>query len=170
MSEIEDSAGAAGDALTVLAEGPARESADLIADAFREAGGEIEAALTKAAQTGEFSFKSMAQAIQAELSGLAIQRFVREPLNGLADSLLQGLSFGGARAEGGPVLPGGAYLVGERGPEIFTPASAGSVGAGAPNVTVNVSVPADSAGGLRLSESQLAARIAKAAARGAGRL
>jgi hypothetical protein len=35
--------------------------------------------------------------------------------------------FGGARAEGGPVSPGKAYLVGERGPELFVPNTAGNV-------------------------------------------
>lgn len=42
--------------------------------------------------------------------------------------------FGGARANGGPVSPGKAYLVGERGPELFTPSRAGAIvpnGAGA---------------------------------------
>ncbi|MEO8100579.1 MAG: hypothetical protein ABI811_22970 [Acidobacteriota bacterium] len=35
--------------------------------------------------------------------------------------------FGGARADGGRVDPGRAYFVGERGPELFVPSSAGSV-------------------------------------------
>lgn len=33
----------------------------------------------------------------------------------------------GARAEGGPVRGGGSYLVGENGPEIFTPRSSGNI-------------------------------------------
>lgn len=33
----------------------------------------------------------------------------------------------GARAAGGPVIGGGSYLVGENGPEIFTPATAGRI-------------------------------------------
>jgi hypothetical protein len=51
--------------------------------------------------------------------------------------------FRGARALGGPVAPGGSYLVGERGPELFTPSSSGNItpnggfGGGA-NITVNV--------------------------------
>src|SRR5690606_27733362 len=35
--------------------------------------------------------------------------------------------FGGARASGGPVVPGKAYLVGERGPELLVPGMAGTV-------------------------------------------
>ena len=50
----------------------------------------------------------------------------------------------GARAGGGPVRGGGAYLVGEKGPEIFTPNVSGSIipndamGGGSNSVTVNV--------------------------------
>lgn len=53
---------------------------------------------------------------------------------------LAGIS--GARAMGGPVMGGGTYLVGERGPELFTPASSGNISAngsgGGNNVTINV--------------------------------
>lgn len=53
---------------------------------------------------------------------------------------LSGIS--GARANGGPVMGGGTYLVGERGPELFTPGSSGSItpnGAmGGNTITVNV--------------------------------
>jgi len=48
--------------------------------------------------------------------------------------------FGGARAAGGPVSSSRAYLVGERGPELFVPGSSGSIvpnGAGS-GVVVNV--------------------------------
>ncbi len=36
-------------------------------------------------------------------------------------------SFGGARANGGPVSSGKSYLVGERGPELFTPGASGAI-------------------------------------------
>jgi hypothetical protein len=36
-------------------------------------------------------------------------------------------NFAGFRAEGGPVAPGGSYIVGERGPEIFTPSVPGNI-------------------------------------------
>jgi hypothetical protein len=35
--------------------------------------------------------------------------------------------FGGGRAAGGPVMAGTSYLVGEKGPEIFTPSSTGNI-------------------------------------------
>ena len=51
--------------------------------------------------------------------------------------------FRGPRALGGPVAPGGSYLVGERGPELFTPSSSGNITpnhamAGGSTITVNV--------------------------------
>jgi hypothetical protein len=49
-------------------------------------------------------------------------------------------SFGGPRAEGGPVDPSKWYVVGERGPEVFVPDSAGTIvpnGAGGGNVTIH---------------------------------
>jgi hypothetical protein len=50
-----------------------------------------------------------------------------------------GLQF---RASGGPVRQGGSYIVGEKGPELFTPGSSGSItpnnALGGANITVNV--------------------------------
>lgn len=37
------------------------------------------------------------------------------------------LQFGGERAMGGPVVPGKAFLVGEKGPELFSPSQRGSI-------------------------------------------
>jgi phage-related protein len=53
--------------------------------------------------------------------------------------------FGGGRAAGGPVNAGTTYLVGERGPELFTPSGSGTIipnnrlggGGGGINITVN---------------------------------
>lgn len=42
-------------------------------------------------------------------------------------SVLNGVSFGGARATGGPVDPGKMYLVGERGRELFVPNERGTI-------------------------------------------
>jgi len=57
-------------------------------------------------------------------------------------SSLAGLDFSGFRAAGGPVARGGSYIVGERGPELFTPGASGSItpnnAMGGANITVNV--------------------------------
>ena len=55
---------------------------------------------------------------------------------------LNAMRFRGARAAGGPVAPGGSYLVGERGPELFTPSSSGNItpnnAMGGNTITINV--------------------------------
>jgi hypothetical protein len=59
---------------------------------------------------------------------------------GAANIDLSGLQF---RANGGPVAQGGSYIVGEKGPELFTPSASGNItpnggfGGGA-SITVNV--------------------------------
>lgn len=76
----------------------------------------------------------------------------------------------GARAEGGPVAAGGAYLVGERGPELFVPRQPGSIvpngGVGAVAVynTFNLSGPMD-----RRSQQQIAAEVGRAVDRASRR-
>lgn len=40
---------------------------------------------------------------------------------------LLGMAFGGFRAAGGPVANGKSYVVGERGPEVFTPGTSGAI-------------------------------------------
>jgi hypothetical protein len=57
---------------------------------------------------------------------------------------LNAMRFRGARALGGPVSPGGSYLVGERGPELFTPSSSGNItpnhAMGGGGNTINITV------------------------------
>jgi TP901 family phage tail tape measure protein len=64
----------------------------------------------------------------------------------------EGFRFGGGRAGGGPVSSGKSYLVGEMGPEIFTPASGGgnitpnnAMGGSSINITVNAGMGANGA-------------------------
>lgn len=62
-----------------------------------------------------------------------------------------GTLFGGARASGGSVATGHAYMVGERGPEMFVPSTAGAIlptgsqaGGQRSEYNINVTVPAGS--------------------------
>lgn len=67
---------------------------------------------------------------------------------------------------------GAANLVGERGPEVFRPAGAGSIeatGAGGPPMTIHFNM-AGGAQGLLRSEAQLAQMLARAVSLGARRL
>lgn len=73
------------------------------------------------------------------------------------------------RATGGPVVPDRPYLVGERGPELFVPTSAGRVEAGvsAPRevrVSINVTTPrgGDTPQALQRSSRQVASAVRRA--------
>lgn len=48
-------------------------------------------------------------------------------ISGAVNAVSSMLGFGGARASGGPVSSGSAYLVGEQGPELFVPGASGSI-------------------------------------------
>jgi len=73
----------------------------------------------------------------------------------------------GARAFGGPVGAGQPYLVGERGPELFVPQTAGSInpniGGGSVNIVMNIS--ATDAASFQASQTQIAASMMDAARR-----
>lgn len=163
-----DAADRAGERLAALADGPASDAATTIEAAFSRAGHSIENALTNAARTGELSFKALAQTIAQTLAELAVERVFQQTSGDTIASALASLPFFGQRADGGPVVPGGAYLVGERGPELFTPTSAGVVAqpsAGA--VTVHINLPAGAnIADVRRSEAQVATMVARAVARG----
>jgi TP901 family phage tail tape measure protein len=69
-------------------------------------------------------------------------------------------AFGGFFASGGAVSGGRPILVGERGPELFTPASNGSITAnaqlaGAGGITINMTVYANDAGSFQRSSGQI---------------
>ena len=67
-------------------------------------------------------------------------------------------------------MPRAAYVVGERGPEVFRPSGSGVIEpmAGAPGVTVNVRVDGGAPGLLR-SEAQIAQALTRAVRLGARR-
>ncbi len=170
VERVAENAARAGAALEALANGPAQHAADAMSAAFERAGRSIEGALSRAARSGELSFSAMADAIMRDLSRIATERFITGPIDHLVGQLTANLPLFGARAEGGPVQPGGAYLVGERGPELFTPSNAGQIG-GAPSVNVTINLQgASSVDALRRSEGQIATALARAVRKGARRL
>jgi len=155
-------------ALEALKE-PAARAAASIDEAFARAGESLARSLGRAAADGEVSLAELAQAVLA-----AINAASRGGTGGgLAQALTAALggAFSGARAGGGPVTSGGAYLVGERGPEVFRPASAGSVEPAVGGLTVNVTVQGEGgAPSLLRSEAQIAQALARAVSLGARRL
>lgn len=94
------------------------------------------------AENAADAFKRMAQSILADIARIAIRQGITGPIAAALGGMFGGgnptstfgfnplagaFSFGGARAGGGPVSAGRAYLVGERGPELFAPAQSGMV-------------------------------------------
>jgi hypothetical protein len=114
--------------------------------------------MADAAMGGKISFADMAQSIIRDLIRIQIQRSITDPLVSAGTSALSsifnsggqfesGINTSGFRAMGGPVTSGNSYVVGENGPEIFTPYGSGSItpnneiggGGVTVNQTINVS-------------------------------
>jgi phage-related minor tail protein len=179
-----DTQGFARDVATMRAEldGP-------FAAGMEKAGRALENSLVRAIQTGKFSFEDLRRVALSVLSEIAASA-IRSGLSSLTAGGGQGGGQGGllssigsiltsalggapGRATGGPVSPGRAYRVGERGPELFVPTSAGRVEAGGGrggsqiNLTIRVS---DNGRGsapeaLQRSSRQVARAVRQALAR-----
>ena len=64
-----------------------------------------------------------------EVERIFFRAFVTKPLTDFFTNISGDIfkSFGGFRAEGGPVSAGRSYIVGERGPELFSPSRGGTI-------------------------------------------
>lgn len=129
-----------------------------LVDGFERAGNVLERGLMRAIRTGSLGFDDLKRvAFQAldQIVGHALQSGFGSLLGGQAGGAggSLGAAFGSAigalfglpgRATGGPVSPGRGYVVGERGPELFVPTSAGRIEAnpvaGAPSRDVRVAI------------------------------
>jgi phage-related minor tail protein len=135
-SALDDAAGAAdrlgsgvsraGSGFSDLSTAAERTAADM-EDAFDSVASNIQGALEDLVVNGQLSFSDLADSILSDLSRIATGSLFDE--GGLFEGLFSGLAslFGGAMAEGGRVDSGSFYLVGERGPELFAPDTAGEI-------------------------------------------
>lgn len=168
LDEVPARAAEAAAALEALKE-PAERAAASIEEAFGRAGASLTRSLARAAADGEISLADLARAV-LDAVGAGLGASGGRLGSAIARAVAGAAGFGGARAEGGSVLAGGAYLVGERGPEVFRPSAAGAIEPVAgPGVTVNVRLDGGAPALLR-SEAQVAQMLARAAALGARRL
>ncbi|HEX8401405.1 MAG TPA: tail tape measure protein [Allosphingosinicella sp.] len=145
------------------------------------AGRVIENALIRAVRTGSFGFedlKRVALSAMAEIAAAAIRSGLGGGNSGggsgglaaVASSLLNAFLGAPGRATGGPVSPGRAYMVGERGPELFVPTAGGRVEAAAGGgggrevrVSINVNAAAGAEPAALRQSSRQVARAVKAA-------
>lgn len=169
---LSDGFASAGAEISRVAREEIAPAAALIEDAFSGAARVIERDLARAARSGSLSLQGLANALLRDLKRVAIGSFIKKPIENLVHGALTGSfggSFGGGRAGGGLAVPGQSYLIGERGPELFTPLSTGRIGepgAAPVNVSINLAGVAN-AESFRASETQIAASLARVLAKGA---
>lgn len=156
----------AAEALGDFANGPALDAARTIDEAMDRTFRSMEHSIARAVTVGRTSFSEMVTSILHDLDRLSARTYMVAPVENVLSQLVSSvIPVGGARAEGGPVVPGEAYLVGENGPEMFVPNSAGAIAPNArPSITLNVT--ARDATSFLKSETQLAAMLSRALARG----
>lgn len=151
-----------------------------LVDGFARAGTVLERGLLSAIRRGSLGFDDLKRVALQTLNAIAAQA-VHSGIGGLFGGQ-QGSASGGlgtiltgaagalfglpGRATGGPVSPGAAYLVGERGPEVFVPTSAGRVETAAGRgrdvrVSIQIAPPkgSDAPAALRRSSRQVASAV-----------
>ena len=155
-----------------------------VLDGFARAGDVLERGLLSAIRKGSLGFedlKRVALGALDQIAGQALQLGLDRVMGsggksggigGVLAGLLAGLTGLPGRATGGLVSPERPYLVGERGPELFVPTSAGRVEPNreaalrARDVRVNIALPtargAESPVALRRSARQIASAVRRA--------
>lgn len=153
-----------------------------LASGVNRAGRLIDSALARAITTGKVGFddlKKVALSAMADIAQASLRSLFSTSagtggsmgaslLSGIG-STISGLLGSPGRATGGPVAQGRAYMVGERGPELFVPNASGRIenGGGAAGrdvrVAISVQTPAPSDPQvLRQSSRQLARAVRSA--------
>lgn len=123
--------------------------ADDIDNLYKGIGNSIKSGVTDAIMGAIDGTKSLGEAASGILKNIGSQ-LIQFGLSSLTGGLgagggLLGSLFGGGRSKGGTVQGGRSYVVGEKGPELFTPGRTGSVAPNSAmggNVSVNVNVNA----------------------------
>jgi len=134
---------------------------------YKSIGQSIETGIVDAIQgaiQGTKTLGDVARSVFTQIQRSIIQFGVNSFLGGLPGGLGK---FFGARAEGGPVKRGGSFIVGERGPELFTPGASGHITpnnklGGSTNVVINVDASGSSVEGDEQQGRQLGIAISAA--------
>ena len=159
-------------------------------DGFGRAGSVLERGLLSALRRGSLGFddlKRIAMSALDQIAAHAMQSGLNSLFGGGAGGAAGGGGLGGllsqtfgallglpGRATGGPVSPGRAFMVGERGPEVFVPTSAGRIESNAAlggrgrdvSVAIQLAVPRGQAAPVAMQRSarQVASAVRRALA------
>lgn len=173
LSPLNTALSTASKALSDFANGPVADTSKTIETAVTSSFNSVARTIADAAVSGKDSIGQMVDAILADFDRIAIKDFIAKPIEGVVADVASSLfDVSGTRATGGPVTPGSSYLVGEQGPELFTPSGNGAITPNAalgsapsrPSIVLNVN--ARDAQSFMKSETQIAAMMARALARG----
>lgn len=170
LSPLNESLANAAHTLDAFASGPVAEAGRSIETTLSRSFKSVENTIARAVISGKASMDDLVRAILADFDRIALNQFVLKPLENLIGSAIGSVvSVAGARAAGGPVDAGSAYLVGEQGPELFVPRAGGAIVPNAalgarPQIVMNLSVR--DAESFKKSEPQIAAMLSRALARG----
>jgi phage-related minor tail protein len=170
QSPIGQALDAAGEALSNFVSGPVQGATGAIETAVTRSFTSVENTISRAVLSGKTSMDQLVTSILSSFDRIATTQFLVKPLESVLTQVAGAvLPVGGARAAGGPVDAGVPYLVGEQGPELFTPGASGSIApnsalGGGTTVTLNISTP--DAKSFAKSETQIAALLSRALAKG----
>lgn len=124
-------------------------------ETFDVLGRSVAQSFAEATAAGKLSIRRIVEDVTRDVARIAADNFIRQPV----ESAILGI-FGGFRADGGAVARNLPYVVGERGPELFVPRSAGRIDARAQRpVTINVNLPQTDQAGPRRSRAQMAREL-----------
>lgn len=112
----------------------------------------MNSALDNFVDTGKFKFADFARSVIADIAKIALKAAATKIFSSIFGSILgvPGL------AAGGPAMAGKPYLVGEQGPELFVPNSAGSI---MTNASLNKNAGADSGMGATVNNTYITNNI-----------
>ena len=152
-----------------------KEQADKLREKYMQIGKSIEEGIVSNLTDAVMGTKTLAEAAISVLNDLKrkiIEVAIQRAVSGIGEKIggFLGNLFVGKRANGGPVSAGGAYLVGERGPELLQMGSRGgniipnnAIGGGGTTnnmITVNVDASGTSVQGSGSEADQLGGLIA----------
>lgn len=99
-------------------------AAKIAGDSFNSLTNNMMSALDKFVETGKFNFGDFARSVIMDLMKIQLRAAAVQLFQASGIGSIFGLP---GKAIGGPVIPNQPYLIGERGPEIFLPSSAGNI-------------------------------------------